>query len=494
MNSIWVDMNIAPRRRLSFILRVVFPIGAILTLSLLLARIITSNAPAGLSILVAFAIIPISLTWPEYGLSLMIVIMLKVFGLFGIMDLPNVRFPFGSLRMDDIVFLTMCVPLIRDILLKRVDRKISSLNKPLILFLIFALSQAARAFLIQSEDLHWILRLMRIPVYYLAFFLILYEIKDRTQLNRFLKLSFTIGIISGAVMALQYIFGLSLGGSALQPTSKTLGYDLPRIYNYTASLISSIFLMLLFTLPYIVGKVKVIIIFFEALLFISLLTTFARSLWGSIAIAMIIGLLIDVKNIGKFARYLVIAIFAIILSTNYFGSRIEGFLPAVSYRASTAIPDIIYKGGSVYRRILLFQRQWDIVRAENILLGVGFKYEPPQISQPGQIITVLDMSPYSYLGTDSGIVNLVFRFGLVGLILFAWLFTTLFRKSISVLKSIPPSIDRGILVGLVSTNIMIIISSFFGNWFFSSEAIVVVTSWALIELIKNFRWREAGLG
>lgn len=414
---------------------------------------------------------------PEYALLLLPVTMTSFFGLYPkTAEELSIPLPLGRLFISDVVFLLMVIPILRDILKRRIAWKKVPLNKPIIALFLLVLFQVFRALFLQSENLHYVLRVTRPLAYYSIFFLVLYEIKSKSQLDTFLKLLFFIGVICGVIAASQPIFRWSFSASRL-------GYD-PRygvfrtIENAALPMITFTFLVLFSILPYIKKYlVLVLILACEVILFFGFLFSFYRSVWGSVAIAMVVCLFLAWRNIGKMMKVVTIIgvlLIIVMITTGRGWQDVEKFFSPYEKRASTTVPEVVGQKGSVEGRILLFKKKWDLVERESVLLGVGFKYGNP--NDPSNL--------YAASGADSSIAHMIFRFGIIGAVLFGWIFWIFFKRSLFIFKRIKVPWYKGILIGLMGANIQLVIHSAASGIFFSSQGIVALTiSWALTELI-----------
>jgi len=439
-------------------------------------------------VIVAVAGVPIAIVcikWTEYGLALLIIAMTNVFGIYHTLDVPHISFSFGTVQMTDILFFIMLVLILKDFVDGKMEWKKTSLNKPLlILILVIAPLQFFRGLFIDHESLRLVARGARPLIYYSIFFIILHQIKSRDQLISFLKLLLFISVISGAVGAYQSLFQVNLSGSKI-------GFDssgIARHYSSAWSMIRSGFLVSFCALPFLKPKARIVVIGCEIVLFFSILYTFARSLWGTVAVAMVIGTLLLGRDIGRLFRTLAfITVILIIVIACLGGQKVKSFAVPFQARWNTAVPGIASRTDTFVTRIDLLKASWSIMKANSFALGMGFSYDSESLAElPAQLqIKII-------AGADNGIGTLLVRSGMVGVLLFVWIFLAFFTRTFLLLRHPNSPLYKGILIGLIVINIQTLLVSFFSDSLFHYDGIVsLVISWALAELISGFAYSES---
>jgi len=437
----------------------------------------------------------ILLTWKiEYALWMLIIFSINVFGIFHGMSIPHLSLPgIGTFHLRDLVLLSMTIHAAHRLYSKKVwTFKRSPHTKPLLALLCIVILNTFID-IYQGINPHYLFRGWRHVAYYLVFFILINEIEDRKILIRFISGLIVIAIITSIVAYLQFIFGWSFSASKVEYMSE---YGIYRTYQHGGVLVGLCFLILLSVM--LTGNIKskrmqisgcVLACFFLG----ALITSFARSSWGSMLMAMSFILLMSGKKVIK-ASVVIIPVFFIALCLANLSIKVMtdmSLVEILKLRSMSGIEDLIERKGTFYNRILILQNKWKTVKAENIVLGIGFDSAVP-ISSSTPTNYMVNMHPRA-LVVDSSLPNILLLFGLSGIFIFVWILTSFFRVSFRLWHNLPLSLYRAIILGIIAFNIQIVLVSFFGDRFANVSAVsILATSWAIVELISRFVFQNRG--
>jgi hypothetical protein len=163
----------------------------------------------------------------------------------------------------------------------------------------------------------------------------------------------------------------------------------------------------------------------------------------------------------------------------------RSLIEIIQTRSMSGIEDFLERKGTFYNRILILQNKWETVRAENIMLGIGFDSAVP-ISSSTPTNYMVNMHPRA-LVVDSSLPNILLLFGLSGVVIFIWILASFFRVSFRLLQNLPLSWDRGVILGIIAFNIQIVLVSFFGDRYTNVFSVsILAASWAIVVLIRRF--------
>ena len=468
--------------------------GLMILLAIILSWGISASSPIILFFpFFLFAVLWTLLNWKiEYALWILIILSINVFGIFHGMSIPHLSLPgIGTFHLRDLALLGMTIHAMhRFYLKKKLTLKRLPLAKPLVVLLLMVLLNTIIN-IYQGIDLQYLLRGWRHVAYYLVFFILINEIEDRKSLSRFLSGLIVIAIITSIIAYLQFIFGWSFSASKVEYMSE---YGIYRTYQHGGVLVGFCFLVSLSIVlsGHIKSKRMQIAIWILLCFFLgALLTSFARSAWGSMLVAVLFILLMSGKKVIK-ALVIILPIFFI--SSYIANSGIKfmtdrSLIEIIQTRSMSGIEDFLERKGTFYDRILILQNKWKTVKNENIVLGIGFDSAVP-ISSSEPTNYQINMHPRA-LVMDSSLPNILLLFGLSGVVIFAWILTSFFRLCFGLLHYLPHSWDRAIILGIVAFNIQVVLVSFFGDRFtYVSSVSILTTSWAIVILIKCFIYQK----
>ena len=435
------------------------------------------------------------LTWKiEYALWILIIFSINVFGIFHGMSIPHLSLTgIGTFHLRDLILLIMTIHAAHRFYSKK-DRshKRSPLSKPLFALLFIVLLNSIID-IYQGINLNYLLRGWRHVVYYLVFFILINEIEDKKTLIRFISGLIIIAIITSMIAYLQFIFGWSFSASKVEYMGE---YGIYRTYQQGGVLVELCFLILLSVM--LSGDIKskrmqvagwVLISFLLG----ALITSFARSSWGSMLVGVLFVLFFSGKKIFR-ASVIIIPIFLI---TSYLAnSGVElmtdrSLVEILKLRSMSGIEDLIETKGTFYNRILILQNKWKTVKAENVVLGIGFDSAVPT-SSSSPTNYMVNMHPRA-LVADSSLPNILLLYGLTGIFIFVWILTSFFRISFHLLHKLQFSLDRTIVLGIIAFNIQIVFVSFFGDRYANPFSVAILSiSWAIVMLINRFAFQNRG--
>ena len=434
-----------------------------------------------LTLLFVSVSIPVALAcirYTEYGLALLVTSSVSFFGIYGYTsEAVGIRLPFGMFFISDIVLFLMFIPILRDIMEGKFEWKAVPLNAPLVALLLLSLFQVFRALFIQSQNFHYVMRLARPMIYYSMFFLVLYNIKSKRQLDIFLKLLLFIAVTSGIFVIIQSFFQLNLTGGKVVET----GYTIYRFYSPAYPMIASTVLVLISTLSFLRLRTAMPVVFCWAFLILCTLFSFARALWASIAASTMAGFFLLGRKIVSAIKILLIMGILLVAAAAYLGEqKTANLIYPFRDRFSITMLNLAQRRGSYYNRLRQFRRKWDLAKDESIILGVGFRYSDSRYVVSGDPM-------YRIGAADSSVAHLPFTFGIAGVLLFIWFFLAFFRRAFILLRQMETSLYKGILIGLITVNISILLTlPFSGTLFYPSGICVFTVSWALAELVWEF--------
>jgi len=462
----------------------------VVILALTLSWSIASSSPIVAIIpFLFFVAIWILLRWKiEYALWILIILSINVFGIFHGMSIPHFSLPgIGTFHLRDLVLLIMAIHAAHLFYSKRNQiLKRSPLTNPLFALLcIIFLNSIIDIY--QGINLNYLLRGWRHVAYYFVFFILINEIENKKVLVRFITGLMIIAVVTSVVAYLQFIFGWSFSVSKVEYMSE---YGIYRTYQQGGVLVGLCFLLALSILLSGIIKSKrqqifgwILICFFLG----ALLTSFARSSWGSMLLAILFIIILSRKKVFR-ATVIIIPIFLI---TSYLAnSGVEfmtdrSLIEILKLRSMSGIEDLIETKGTFYNRLLILQKKWQTVRDENIILGIGFDSAVP-ISSSTPTNAMVNIHPRA-LVVDSSLPNILLLFGFSGVFIFLWILASFFYISFSLWNKLPFSLDRAIILGCIAFNIQIIFVSFFGDRFTNPFSVsILTTSWAIVVLISRF--------
>ncbi|MCK4348100.1 MAG: O-antigen ligase family protein [Thermoplasmatales archaeon] len=427
-------------------------------------------------------------------LWLLIIFSINVFGIFHGMNIPHLSVPgIGTLHLKDLILLVMTM----HVACRFCYKLKSSIVKPPLFNPLLALFAVAvlNSIIDLSEGInpHYLFRGWRHIAYYLVFFILINEIENKKNLYHFMTGLIVIATITSIVAYLQFIFGWSFSASKVEFMGE---HGIYRTYQQGNVLIGLCILMIFSIIlsGHIRSKqVRVAACFVVIFLLGAFLTSFARSSCGSMLVALLFVLFLSRKRrIG--ASFIMIPVLLVAFYIANVGIRTmadTSLFEILKTRSMSSVEDILGAEGTFYIRILMLQTKWQTVMDENPVLGIGFDSAVP-ISDSTPTNYEINMHP-SALVADSSWPNILLLFGFTGVLIFFWILISFFRFSISVWRRLSPSLDKAIILGIIAFNIQIVLVSFFGDRFTNPFSVaILMTSWAIVVLIRRFVFQNRG--
>ena len=395
------------------------------------------------------------------------------FGLFRNISWLFIHTPVGTFEIGQILLiiaLLICF-------FKRRKRRINIKDHiilPYILLLLLILFQAFRN-IFEGMDIQLVLR--GIKSMYMLFFLLpfIILIKNKKQLNQFIKFIILIGFICALVAIFQFITGKSVGISEAREYS----YGFKRIYHPGGVLMAFCFFICLSNFLHFKLRRGFIYFIIAPILMIAILTTLHRSLIGitlMISFLLYLSYLFYNEKTHTLLKSLLL-ILPLLIICFYFIQKSGFGLEALIERGNSAISDIRYNEGSFHFRMLLLVNTFNAVINKSPLFGVGFNYSPKGFV----------WNPFS-LTWDNMYVNLLLIFGLIGLVFLLILFINISKTSLKMYKSSMDLQDKAIYLALFSLPILCFLIGFFSQFFSSSTNLpVLISGIGILYLMKLFQ-------
>lgn len=451
-------------------------------LVLVIAKILTNDPSVG-TIIVTIPLISVFLTnsrriW--LWLTILIVFSTNIFGIFSGISLPHVSMPgLGTLHISDILLILATIfAAYRRYLFRTNTEHFTPLSRPLFILLILVVLEAL-CNLAGGLDIHPLLNGLRTVAYYLLFFIVMSEIRKPEQLRQFLVGLLLVALITSAVSYVQVLFGISLSGSKVGMMSN---FGLYRSYQAGGCLINSAFLVLLAILYSGIAKgLRWTIIGWLAVIVLlgAIIVTFARSTWGTILVAVMLVVLLS----RRFAlKPFLIGVFFLLVLFFSFNQVFESFagkgFDVLTIRAKTGVEDFRARSGSFGNRLDFIALKWKAISQESPIIGRGFDWGSKYLN--------VNWNPYSRTA-DSGLASLFVTFGYSGIVLFIWIFATVFQQTFVLIRKIKPCLERSLVIGIAAFNVQLLMESFFGDRYTWPPAVAILaTSWAVVALIGRF--------
>ena len=160
----------------------------------------------------------------------------------------------------------------------------------------------------------------------------------------------------------------------------------------------------------------------------------------------------------------------------------------VQERLASAFVEIAEGSGTFAHRIRLLALSY--VYMDNIFIGAG--YATLEYSNKlGSAIDFIIASLSS--GADSGIINIFFRFGLIGFTLYLWLTWKYIVGSFERLRTLTIEIEYIVIMGSCAYTVWVWIGGIANNTFTSvANAPVLITFWALNDIVWNLNKKKIG--
>jgi len=316
---------------------------------------------------------------------------------------------------------------------------------------------------------------------YLYFLPIVFLIKNERSAHYFLSGVLVLGFLVAVLVVVQYVTGSSI------TATRFVTYEYGRIRMIQPGIQLAGWAGFI-TIAMAIGAAKRRS---KALLGLGacvLLAAFGLQLHRSALVALGIGTVFTIVSKVVRRRFSLkgIVLFAVLLSM-VLGGAIVAVRPlrlALGIEVSSMMSDVSNPSGSLAFRFLLLQNAWRSSIAENsVLMGRGFHWMPFEDFE-----TYLKTGVVSGPQRDNAIANIVYVFGLVGLVVYVFVFFTVFRCGA---RSLRVGLDEhwdAVVTGTLAFNVTTLVLLFFSDPIMGTpDTYVLVASWALLSVVLDLR-------
>jgi len=398
-----------------------------------------------LGLLVCLALLLVFLLFLNLELGLILVIASLVLGQVVRIPLPGTTASF--LPNDLLIPMMLLVWVFRKLLAQKFQIKNTPLNLPLFAFLGIAfvsLVWGARD-LSFTEALVASLYLVRFLEYALFFYLILDLVRDKKQIQKYVKFILICALVLAFLGFLQYVFVPDFSGMAGKA-----GWDphVKRLLStwFDPNFIGGFFVLILgFILSFLLyakrKRVRILLLAFGLILFAALILTYSRSAFlALVAVIVVLGIL-------KSRKMLIVGCIILLLLV-VFSERLQARL------AGAVSIDVTAKA-----RIDSWLSTLEIAR-DNLFLGVGFNaFKYAQIEYG----TIGLAGSHSDFGSDSTLLTVLVTTGIFGLLAYLWLLGAGFRVCWRALRRGKSDFEKALGLGMFSGLAGLLVHSQFTN-------------------------------
>lgn len=401
---------------------------------------------------------------PEYAILLT---MLAFTNFLGYVDMDTFGHLPGIIKLSDIVILSMFLYMVFNIVCKK--ERLSNIFKspmsmPILALFSFSVFKMAHLTLIGGSTF---LETFKAGRYLLElcflFFIILYFIKDERQLRNLLWGISIIGIIT----ALFYLAGFFKGTKPLlipdilevEAIESTAHYR--RLYFPSGGFMTIAFI---FNFWWLMTQKTKLAYIATIICGLGILLTFLRTVWIGIIFGIIFCVIFLIRDRSKIygmvykaalLLILIIAFLTMLGSHTEYGEVLN--LRFFTSRFKSGFEDFIGKSGTYGYRLAYHASMIDAAK-RHLIFGVGFVHPESYLGR--------GVSSVFYGTTHSAIIDVLFKFGSVGFLLYGWLLGACFKRVFSCLSSIKNRSNgfyREILFGAITYLVYCITSMFTMN-------------------------------
>lgn len=389
-----------------------------------------------------------------------------------------------SVHLIDLVFLTIVVAGWR--MRKRSPAVCSTIDyavgKPLGAFLLYTTFLVGYSLLMGfsfNNTIRFALGIFYLSIYYF----IPYLVTNRVQFRSFARLLIAFAACAYAVVLFQNFTGWQ-PGSVLNPTSMSYTENVGGIYRtwnpVQQWLVGATSFSLAWLLFFQVTLSGVVVL---ALLLLFIALTFIRNIYIGFIVVVVFLVFCKLRHRhdakGKSRIFILMVIVAVMVGVAF--SFFPSLSPLVIERFQSTFIELSEQSGTFGHRI----NMWNLAQAlvTNPWLGAGFGvFEVDNVLGSPEEFLLASVSS----GSDSGIVALFFRFGLIGMVLYGYLSFTFLRQTFKRIREIDSKRDAALLFGACVYTIWIWVQSIASNTFFYIPYVsVLVTAWSMSDII----WR-----
>lgn len=359
------------------------------------------------------------------------------------------------------------------------EKQILHLKKPILFFAIYSLfiifySLASNA--TYTNTLRGASQLL----YYLMYFGIPFLIRSRKELRSFL-------IIITINCAIALVVNLFQNITGWQPSFvQGLGHFSRTVYaggfyrTYNPSFQWIIF-SLCFIYPLVLfDRVTLVRITLLTVLCASIILTFTRNTYFGFMVTTTFFLIISlIKPSTVFKSWKPIFIILILASSLYYvSSRSYTF----RRRIDSSITELTNKSGTFLERLNLFEMALSYLKNEKLFFGFGFKrlfnYRLWSEIRPLDVLQS---------GADSGMVDILFRLGIIGAFIYVLMHYQFFHNSWIRIRKCKTTSASLFFSGAMAYTLFIWTQSFANNVFLNKScSIIIIIIWAVADIIWRF--------
>ncbi len=326
-------------------------------------------------------------------------------------------------------------------------------------------------------------RFCSIIFHYAIYYIIPYIIVDRKLFELFKKYLFIFMIIGYFIYLSQNIFGWqpnSVENAASMSTVENVG-GFFRTWNPFQQWLVAATCFSLSWILYARYSVRSLFIFCSLLLIV--LLSFTRNVYTGLIVALLI--LFWQKYVLKLRKYGKSAI-VMLISISIVVTLLISMFPSIMERFKLGVVELSEGEGSFRHRMnILLVTQ---IMVNNPLLGAGFENTGTEIDFKS-IDSILLESVNS--GADSHLIMLYYRFGIIGIILFAYISITFVRKNFIRIRMMGIKRESIFLIAAITYTIMIWVQAVASSTLVSEPSISInLMVWAISDCIWRFYYFE----
>jgi len=389
---------------------------------------------------------------PEIGLVLSILIIVDCFSFLNpfLLRIPYV------FRIRDLAFSVLFIPLVREAVKRRNLGYIieSPISKALILFMAVAVFTGIYSILNYKTPIVLVIMVGRRYLYYAIFFVVLYNIRTKKQVDFLIKAFFWIVVIFSILYVVQFLVGNTvkifpyptmihtseMGGTVAVTRSYVSGKRFPAF----------ILCSTLGVLVYSEIKKKKSLLYFASLLFvIQTMLVFGRAhylgILSGIVLTFILASLVSsrkTKVIRKSIFYAILVILPFFLAEIFAAYVSIPALSAVQERFRSTFTDFFQLSGTFGQRYEWMIGYLGLIK-KNPFLGLGFLHQ--------EYAYLLSNLPRGHVrDSHVGLLNIPIDMGIIGSIAFVILVVALLKRAFFIFRRINNSLYKGIVFGFIA--------------------------------------------
>jgi hypothetical protein len=402
--------------------------------------------------------------------------------IWGLADLNRYPIKIGgaNIYLGDLFFLSFILFSLPFILGKnRINDLVLSLKKPLLLLLFYNVMIIIYS-LASGAGFNNTLRGASQLFYYAIYLGIPFLVRSRKELRVFI-LILLINILVAFFVVMYQTFTGWQPGIAVGATHFAKSIDMGGFYR-TYNLCSQ-WLIFLFSFAYaafVFMKKTLATLFLFAMSGMAMSLSFSRSAIAGFLVVSIFLLLVgfikrrEGLKTGKavWTTLLVVLVMAYVMS----------FIYPVYSRIQAGVFEVRFNEGTFRGRTGLYENALNYLNESNILLGYGFmRLSSFSLEDEPSLLDSLQS------GSDSGMIDLLFRWGIIGFCLYSFLHYRFVRISWKRIKQCESSISKVFFIGGISYTLFAWIQSASGPTFLLQfNSIIIIILWAVADMLWYF--------